>query len=48
MHAQKEQLTIDTDDVIKMKIIVDAVIYKIFKPIWEKEIKDLREGPIKN
>jgi hypothetical protein len=38
MHAQKKQVNIEIDDVYKMKVILDGVLYKIYKPIWEDQL----------
>lgn len=44
MHAQKDQIDIELDDVLKMKAILDAVLYKVYQPVWEEGLKKLRGG----
>lgn len=43
MHAQKKQVNIKIDDALKMKVILDAILHKVYQPIWEKRMDDLRE-----
>jgi hypothetical protein len=39
MHAQKKQDEINLDDILKLKYLLDFVIIKVYKPIWEKGIE---------
>lgn len=38
MHAQREQVNLDRDSVLKMKMIADAVMNKVYEPIWRDEM----------
>ena len=42
MHAQKKQVEIKMDDVLNIKAILDFILHKVYQPIWEKGIKNLR------
>jgi len=42
MHAQKKQVEVKIDDVLKMKTILDGILYKVYQPVWGKGINDLR------
>jgi len=41
MHAQKKQLEVEIDAVLKMKTVLDAVLHKFYQPVWERGMKDL-------
>lgn len=47
MHAQKKQIEVKIDDVLKMKTILDVVLYKVYQPVWEKGINDLRADDLR-
>ncbi len=38
MHSQIEPKRISREDTLKMKVFTDVVIYKSYKPVWEKEL----------
>lgn len=40
MHAQREQKQINIDDVFKMKTFLDAVLFAVYKPVWEKNLTE--------
>jgi flagellin-specific chaperone FliS len=42
MHAQKKQFEMKIDDALKMKTILDAILHKVYKPVWEKGMKNCR------
>ena len=42
MHAQRGLGSVDWDAVGKMKMFTDAVMHKVYQPIWEAEIAKLR------
>lgn len=42
MHAQKRQKEIQAEDVLKIKVILDFVMHKVYQPIWEKSMNDIR------
>ena len=42
MHAQKKQFEIKKDDVLKMKVILDLILHKVYQPVWEKVMKDFK------
>ena len=37
MHSQKSQREIEMDDVLHIKILTDAVMSRVYKPLWETE-----------
>lgn len=39
MHSQKIQHRLSQDEAIKMKILLDAVLFIYFRPIWENKLK---------
>jgi hypothetical protein len=41
MHAQNIQLPVTLDDVLKMKVILDAILQKYYKPIWTERMQNL-------
>jgi hypothetical protein len=43
MHAQKKQTEIQVDDAHKMKVILDAVLFKLYRPVWEKTLRKTRQ-----
>ena len=42
MHAQRKQLEISLDDVIKMKLTLDVIMQKAYKPVWTEGLKLMR------
>lgn len=38
MHSQIEPKRISREDTLKMKVFSDVVIYRTYKPVWEKEL----------
>lgn len=40
MHAQKKQNEIERDDAYKMKVLLDAMLYKIYQPVWNSILRD--------
>lgn len=39
MHAQKKQEEFQEDDVMVMKVALDAVLHQIYQPVWEKKLE---------
>jgi hypothetical protein len=48
MHSQKKQLNIKLEDVLKMKVVLDFILHKIYQPEWEKVMRNLRENKSAN
>ena len=41
MHAQKSQRSVEYDNVIKIKVVVDGILNQLYQPLWEKEREKL-------
>lgn len=44
MHAQNKQISVSSDDVFKMKVILDFVLHNIYKPIWTERMNKIHEA----
>lgn len=44
MHAQKDQVNINVDDVIKIKAILDYTLHKYYKEIADKSLEEMRSA----
>lgn len=44
MHAQKKQVNIEIDDVLKMKTIVDLVVHQVYKPVWTEAMEKISKN----
>lgn len=43
MHSQKKQVMITIEDVLKMKVILDFILHKVYQPKWETVMDNLRK-----
>jgi hypothetical protein len=41
MHSQHIPELTSREDTMKMKVFTDVVIYKVYKPLWEAELKNI-------